>query len=205
MKPILIVDDHRLFAEGIKFLLESSTSFEVISIVERGTEVIPFLHRHEVEIVLLDLDLPDLSGFEVIKLIRNHFPTIKVLALSMLNDLQSIKRMIEAGAMGYCVKSAGREELFTAIHKISDGSHYIPTVYFKQLRAQKDRLNPNPLTHRETQVIQLIVEGIGTKYIADKLFLSARTIETHRKNIYRKLGIHTNVELAIYAQKHHLI
>lgn len=205
MKTILIVDDHRLFAEGIKFLLECITGFEVIGMLERGPEVIPFLRHHEVEIVLLDLNLPELSGFEVLKLIHANFPTIKVLALSMDNDLRSIKRVIESGAMGYCVKSEGREELFAAIQKISEGNHYLPAVYFKQLRAKKARLCTNPLTHRETQVIQLIVAGACTRNIAEQLFLSTRTVETHRKNIYRKLGIHTNVALTVYAQKNHLI
>ncbi|GAB3558334.1 response regulator [Spirosoma fluminis] len=204
MPNILIVDDHLLFAEGVKFLIEHAIRYEVAGIVHTGSAVAPFLASHSIDIVLLDIDLPDISGFDLVKLIRHQHPHTKVIALSMLHDLHAIQRMMEAGAAGYCIKSAGQEELFTAIENVCAGGNYLPAAYFKLLTAQK-RNGERLLTDRETEVIQFISRGSTTNQIASKLFLSTRTVETHRKNIYRKLGIHTNVELTLYAKSNHLI
>lgn len=205
MQKLLIVDDHRLFAEGIRFLIEQSTDYEVMRMLHKGNEVMPFLSKNDIDMVLLDIDLPDVSGFEITKMIRICCPRIKILALSMLNDLQSIKRMIDAGAAGYCNKSAGREELFRAIQKIVTGEVYLPLEYLKQVQLQKLQPVNSLLTKRETEIIGLISNGKTTNQIATQLFLSTNTIETHRKNIYRKLAISTNVELALYARSNRII
>lgn len=201
-RTILIVDDHQMFADGIRFLIERTTDYEVVMMLTNGRDVISFLEQHSsIDVLLLDIDLPDTSGFDLAKRIRQTYSTIKILALSMLNDAQSIGRMMEAGANGYCIKSAGSDELFAAIRAVNEGQLYLPPEYV-----------PSPantlvtgLSGRETEIIQLIAEGFSTKQIAEKLFLSARTIETHRKNIYRKLGVHTNVELVHYARQHKLL
>lgn len=202
---LLIVDDHRLFAEGIRFLLEYAAGYEVVGMLHNGRAVIPFLEQHPVDVVLLDIELPDLSGFELAQAIRGFYPATNVLALSMLGDSRSVCRMRDAGAAGYCIKSAGREELFAAIRAVGDGKPYWPPAcpepmppgnLFAEL--------PRP-TNREHEIIRLIVDGASTRLIASSLFLSARTVETHRKNIYRKLAVHTNVELTLYARKIGLI
>lgn len=200
MKKLLIVDDHRLFAEGVQFLIESAMDYKVVGVLQSGREVLPFLARNPVYILLLDIELPDISGFDLAKIVRHTHPDTKILALSMLSDTQSINRMMEAGATGYCLKSAGRDELFTAIQTVDEGGSYLPVGYFNPYRLKNDSSGYSCLTERETEVSQLIAHGISTKKIADRLFLSARTIETHRKNIYRKLGIHTNIELTIFAR-----
>jgi DNA-binding NarL/FixJ family response regulator len=205
MQKLLIVDDHRLFAEGIRFLIEQSTDYEVVRMLHKGNEVMPFLLKNDIDMVLLDIDLPDISGFEIAKMIRNRCSRTKILALSMVNDLQSIKRMIDAGAMGYCNKSAGREELFRAIQKIVVGEVYLPLDYLKQMQFQKMQPVNHILTKRETEIIGLISNGKTTNQIASQLFLSTNTIETHRKNIYRKLEISTNVELTLYAKSNRII
>lgn len=201
-QKLLIVDDHQMFADGIRFLIERTTDYEVVTILTYGRGVIPFLEQtSSIDVLLLDIDLPDMSGFDLAKRIRQTHPTIKILALSMLNDAQSIGQMMEAGANGYCIKSAGSDELFAAIRAVNEGQLYLPSDYV-----------PSPantlvtgLSGRETEIVQLIAEGFSTKQIAEKLFLSARTIETHRKNIYRKLGVHTNVEMVHYARQHKLL
>lgn len=205
MQKLLIVDDHRLFAEGIRFLIEQSTDYEVVRMLHKGNEVMPFLSKNDLDMVLLDIDLPDISGFEVATMIRSRYPRIKILVLSMVNDLQSTKRMIDAGAMGYCNKSAGREELFRAIQKIVMGEVYLPLSYIKQVQLQKIQPVNSILTKRETEIIGLISNGKTTNQIASQLFLSINTIETHRKNIYRKLEINTNVELTLYAKSNRII
>lgn len=205
MKKLLIVDDHRLFAEGIRFLIEQFTEYEVMRILHKGNEVMPFLSKNDIDMVLLDIDLPDVSGFEIAKMIRSRYSKTKILTLSMVNDLQSIKRMIDAGAAGYCNKSAGKEELFRAIQKIVMGEVYLPVEYLKQVQLQKLQPVNSLLTKRETEIIGLISNGKTTNQIATQLFLSTNTIETHRKNIYRKLEISTNVELALYARSNRII
>lgn len=194
-----------MFADGIRFLIEHTSDYEVIGVLHFGRDTLPFLSQNPVDILLLDIDLPDISGIELAKAIRQDYPDIKVLALSMLGDIQSIDRMMEAGSVGYCIKSAGRDELFTAIQTVAEGGSYLPVDYFSQRRAQKDSYERHYLTERETEVIQLIAGGNSTKQIADRLFLSVRTVETHRKNIYRKLGVHTNIELTQYARQQKLL
>lgn len=205
MKRLLIVDDHRMFAEGIQFLLERSGEYAIEAILGNGSEVIPFLARSPVHVLTLDIDLPGQSGFEVARSVRQWYPHTNVLGLSMLNDAQSISRMMGAGATGYCVKSAGYDELQTALRCVANGDTYLPVSYYEQLRVRQNCLDHNELSKREVEIIQLIAQGISTKQIADQLFLSARTVETHRKNIYRKAGIHTNIELVYFARQHQLL
>lgn len=198
------MDDHRLFAEGIQFLIEQAVGYDVVGIVHSGREVIPFMERHPVD-MLLDIELPDLSGFDLAKSIRTLYPTMKILALSMRDDKQSINRIRDTGATGYCCKSAGREELFAVIRAVSEGNQYWSPPYIDRLKQEKIDPEPHGLTNREQEVIRLIASGVSTRNIASALFLSTRTVETHRKNIYRKLGIHTNVELTLYVRKTRLI
>lgn len=206
MSPkLLIVDDHQMFAEGIRFLIEHTPDFEVVGIQNCGQAVMPFLIRTPVDILLLDIQLPDITGFVLVSTIRQAFPHIKILALSMLADWPTVSRILEVGATGYCPKSAGWDELYVAIQCIGAGNSYLPVEYMKQYHQRTILSEHNALTERETEIVQLIAEGINTKQIADRLFLSTRTVETHRKNIYRKACVHTNVELTLYARTHHLI
>lgn len=202
---LLIVDDHRLFAEGIRFLIEQAVGYDVVGVVHSGREVIPFLERHLVDMVLLDIELPDLSGFDLAKSVRALYPTLKILALSMRDDKQSFNRIRDAGATGYCCKSAGRDELFGAIRAVSEGNQYWSPPYIGLLKQETTDPEPHGLTNREQEIIRLIASGVSTRNIASALFLSTRTVETHRKNIYRKLGVHTNVELTLCARKMSLI
>ncbi|MBN8821883.1 MULTISPECIES: response regulator transcription factor [unclassified Spirosoma] len=205
MQKLLIVDSHCLFADGVRFLIEYSTDHTVVGVLHTGREVIPFLLQHDIDVLLLDIDLPDMSGLELTRTIRTFYPATNVLALTTLTNPQSVNLAIEAGAMGYCPKQAGRNELFAAIRAVGTGHLYLPPSLVQQLRKPAAEKITQDLTDRETEVIQLIVDGHTTKTIADKLFLSTRTVETHRKNIYRKLRIHTNIELARYAQVNKII
>ncbi len=204
-QTLLLVDDHRMFADGIRFLLERSGEYTIPAILGKANDVVPFLAHHSVQVLVLDIDLPDGSGVEVAQQVRQRYPQMKILGLSMLDDSHSIRRMINAGATGYCIKSAGFDELLTAIQRVSQGQTYLPLSYFGQTQNRQYGLENNNLTNREAEVIQLISEGISTKQIADRLCLSTRTVETHRKNIYRKTGVHTNVKLAHFARQHQLV
>ena len=205
MKNLLLVDDHQMFADGIRFLLERSGEYSISAILGRADEVVPYLAHHPVQVLVLDIDLPDGSGVEIARLVRRLYPQINILGLSMLDDSHSVRCMIDAGATGYCVKSVGYDELLTAVRLVALGETYLPLTYLQQTQARQYGLDKNGLTHREAEVIQLISEGISTKQIADRLFLSTRTVETHRKNIYRKTGVHTNIELTHFARQHQLV
>lgn len=198
MQKILIIDNHRLFAEGIRLLIEQATDYEVVAVLNKGQETLPFLASNQPDLVILEIDLPHISGLEITKSIRVLYPQIKVLAFSMGNDFQLLRRIIGAGATGFCNKNASREELFQAIHKTINGVNYLPPDYFRQLKRPK--IEFDNLSRRETEIMTLISDGNSSNEIAGRLFLSIRTVETHRKNIYRKLKIHTNVALALYAR-----
>lgn len=205
MKSLLIVDDHRMFADGIRFLLERSGEYAVAGVLHRGRELMPVLAATPVQGLILDIDLPDLSGFDLAQVARKAYPTLPILALSMLSDTHSVRRMMDAGATGYCIKSAGADELLAALRCVANHDTYLPPAYLHQLRAQRNGQENTGLTNREAEVIRLITSGQSTKQIADQLFLSTRTVETHRKNIYRKAAVHTNVELAHFARQHQLL
>ena len=202
MNRLLIVDDHRIFTDGIRFLIEHTTDLEVTGVLHSGKEVLPFLTHNQIDLILLDIDLPDLPGFEVAKMIKKSHPQLRILALSMLDDVGSMDRMFQNGASGYCIKSDGREEVFKAIEKIREGGTYWPKSFQGILNGQNGKMSENRLTERENEIIGLICNGLTSAAIAEKLFLSSRTVETHRKNIYRKLNVHTNVELTHYVKKH---
>lgn len=205
MNKILLVDDHKIFTDGIHFLLENTTDLKVVGILHKGNQVLPFLSHTLVNIILLDIDLPDVSGFEVALMVKQSYPSIKILALSMLDDFNSIERMMHTGAEGYCVKSAGRDEVFKAIQSLRNGENYMPPTHMQILYNKMSKISYHRLTNREIEIIKLICQGVSSSEVADKLFLSTRTVETHRRNIYRKIDIHNNAELIHYAKKHLII
>ncbi|CAG5015885.1 Oxygen regulatory protein NreC [Dyadobacter sp. CECT 9275] len=201
MHKILVVDDHRIFTDGISFLLGHTTDLRVTGALHHGREVMPFLSAHPVDVLLLDIDMPDVSGFEIAKSVKQQYPQIKILALSMIDDIISLEKMYRAGADGYCVKSSGREEVFRAIRTVLNGGRFWPPAFLRLLSGQTEKMSEYLLTPRETEIIKMICEGVTSAKMAQKLHLSIRTVETHRKNIYRKLDVHSNVELANYARK----
>ncbi|MCF0074891.1 response regulator transcription factor [Dyadobacter sp. CY261] len=204
MNKLLIVDDHRIFTDGIRFLIEHSTDLKVVGVLHSGSEVIPFLSGNPVDIMLLDIDLPDMQGFEVASMVKKYHPHVRILILSMLDDAESMGRMFEVGVKGYCIKSDGRDEIFKGIEKIRKGDSHWPKSYLELLSKQAGKTSDSRLTQREKEIIALICKGSTSGAIAEKLFVSVRTVETHRKNIYRKLNVHTSVELAHHAKKHRI-
>lgn len=205
MTSILLADDHKIFAEGIRFLLSYVTGYNVVGSVHTGKEALSFLDQQHADILLLDIDLPDMSGFDVMQILQGRQTGTRILALSMHDDIHTVDRMIQAGASGYCVKSAGSDELFNALTTVTGGNIYIPPQYLQQRIREKRNSDRNPLSTRETSIMRLICAGQTTNQIARQLCLSTRTIETHRKNIYRKLAVHSNVDLAYYAHTHRLV
>lgn len=205
-KPIriLLADDHQMFLESMSMLLKTIEGIELVATATNGKDAVRFLDLYEVDIVICDFQMPLMSGLEVILELRKRLnSSMKVLILTMLDDVLSIKAAIQAGADGYLLKTANKSELQTAILAIANGGTYFGSNVMLSL--SKSTTNEE-LTHekitlsdRELEILKLIVKEFSSTEIAEKLFISFNTVETHRKNIYKKLGVNSSLGLLKYA------
>ena len=188
---VLIVDDHNLVLEGLCSLLASHEEVKVVAAVDSGKKGLAYLKENPVNIVLLDINLPDIKGMEVCEIIDSKFPNAKVIALSTYNSRSIVNQMISNGAKGYLLKNVGTEELKKAVVTVAEGGCYYDAEIQKTMADTifNTMHQPPRLTKREKQIIKLIVEGKTTANIADELFISPLTVETHRRNIMKKLKI----------------
>ncbi len=207
-KPInlFIVDDHQLVIDGIHALLQDESGYNIVGSSHKATDVIDRLFSLDVDIVITDINMPDISGVELTKMLSSRYPDIKVIALSMFGDRHIIKEMIDAGISGYILKNTGKRELIEALDKVSKGYNFYSDDVTKVLvRSFKNEDDLSHLTNREIEIIRLIEQEMSNKQIAAALFISERTVETHRKNIFRKTGTQSIVGLLKYAYEHKLI
>lgn len=205
---IIIVDDHQLFRDGLAGLLSKHAHFELLASLPDGESLMQFLaDQEEPDIILLDLSMPGLGGFEVLKKLKKHYKEIKSIIISMHEDGNYIVKCAKAGAYGYLLKNADEEELINAIHKVYRGERYynddISSRMFQNLSLQYSI--PEKLTKREIEVLHHLSEGLTTKAIAEKMFISSRTVETHRANMLKKLDVKNTAELIKRATQLHLI
>ena len=202
---ILIADDHKIFREGLRTLLQSRGDIQVIGEADNGRTVVSLAIQLEPDIVIMDVAMPDLNGIEATRQITETRADAKVLALSMHSDSRFVTRMLQAGAQGYLLKDCAFEELALAIDTIaSEGVYLSPGVTSVVVRDYMQHLSANEsgapaLSPREREVLQLVAEGLTTKDIASKLHISVKTVETHRKQIMDKLEIRSVAELTKYA------
>lgn len=203
---VLLADDHKILREGLKSILESESNIEVIAEANDGRETVSLVRKLELDVVVMDVAMPDMNGVDATRKINQLVPNVHVLALSGHNDGVYVKGMLEAGAKGYLLKDAATDELITAINTVSRGRIYVSpsitdTLVGDYLKRVKGEIGPDTqtLSTREREVLQLVAEGRSTAYIAEALHLSARTIETHRKRIMDKLDMRTIAELTKYA------
>lgn len=198
---ILIADDHILFIKGLKMLLMVSDDVEVVSVAHNGQEVLDILEEKEVDIILMDINMPVLNGYQATLRIKQDFPKVKVIVLSMLADVMSVTKLLDAGADGYLFKNADEEELFEAFEAVMNGEIYITKEIRDKLTAtEKNILLPEEVTlsSREKEIARLIMEGYTNTEISEDLFISIRTAETHRKNILAKLNLKNTASLVKY-------
>ena len=193
---ILIVDDHQMFLDGIKNLLSTEAN--------TGKEALLILARMSVDLVITDINMPEMSGTELTRQIKKNFPQIKVLVLTMYNDREIIHEIVMTEAEGYILKNSNKKELLNAINRITDhGTYYsnevISIMTENYITKEKIRDKTHELSSREKEIISLICLELTTAEIADKLFLSPLTVETHRKNILRKTNSKTIVGLIKFA------
>jgi len=194
---IFIVDDHQIVVAGLKALLRGLENIEVAGAVSNAFEAIGFLKENKVDVVLLDINLPDISGIELCKKINKEFPSIKILGISTFSERSYISRMIENGALGYLIKSASAEEIAEAIQTVMQGKMYL-SVSTEHLIHPVNSIAANTLpaiTKREKEVLALIAEGLTNNQIAEKLFISPLTVDSHRKNLLTKLKVNNTAAL----------
>ncbi len=210
----MIADDHAMFVDGIASILENEPSINVIHRCLDGPCVLEFLKDNEVDIILLDVNLPSMNGIEVCKQVTEKYPGIKVIAISMFNEESFVTEILNNGAVGYILKNTGRDELIKAINTVQNGKSYfskdvtqtIMRGLMKQRTASREKKPFIPkISRREKEVLNLIVKEYTTQEIADELFISLKTVESHRSNLLSKLNARNTAGLVRIAMEHDLV
>ncbi len=193
MIKIIIADDHQMFIDGIKSLLVNEKGIKVIGEAVNGKQVLSLLEKEQADIVLLDVNMPEMDGIEATKLIKQKYATVKVLMLTMYNNQEFIFGLMNAGASGYILKNTGKTELLEAITAVNNGKTYYSKDVTETIlqnfskKTTEQKVEAAHLTEREKDVLKLIAQEYNTQEIATQLFISANTVETHRKNLLSKL------------------
>ena len=195
---VVLADDHTMFRQGLRKLLDGVAGLEVVAEAGDGEELLSVLDTAGPDMVILDMSMPKLSGVEALHLLKAKHPDVKILVLSMHKEY--LNRALAAGANGYLLKEDAPKELFSAIDNISEGLVFLSPRLTEEAMAER-HLRTNPLTAREEQVVGLIAKGKSSKEIAEELSVSVRTIESHRASILRKLTLKNTAELVRYAME----
>ncbi|MCA6078806.1 response regulator [Fulvivirga sedimenti] len=202
MKRIIIADDHQVVIDGLKSIFHNEDDIEVIDECHNGKELLAKLEEMEPDMVLLDINMPEMNGIEASRAIRQKFPAVKILILSMYDTPEFIRNVINAGASGYVLKNADKKTLLGAIRTVASGEEFFSSeVVHNVMHSFKGQVSHQAveITEREKDVLRLIAEGLTTNEIAEKLFISVHTVNTHRKNLLSKLDIKNTASLVRYA------
>jgi len=212
IKPfkILIADDHQLFIDGIKLIVRNAKNFNVVAEALNGTEAFKIIGEQDIDVLLTDINMPEMDGIELTRIVKDQYPNIKVLVLTMHNDLEIINEILQVEADGYILKNTGKKELIAALEKIVDnGTYYSNEVLVTLMQeGKRERIihdNTKSLTEREVEILKLIVQEYSSVQIGEHLFISKNTVDTHRKNILQKTGIRTIVGLIKFAISNDII
>ena len=205
---VFLVDDHELMREGLKIVLKTHQGIAVVGEAGSFDETVTKLKKAEVDVLVLDLSLPDKSGLEVLKYLRQEHPDIKILVLSMHPEERFALRVLRAGALGYINKQSAAHDLITAIERVMNGGRYLSAQMTDLLiteHSNEKTLPHQQLTDREFEILRMIAMGDPASIIADKLTLSVNTINTYRARILEKMNLKSNAEIIRYALEHSLI
>jgi DNA-binding NarL/FixJ family response regulator len=210
---VIITEDHIILRQGLRMLLSEDPGLEVVGEAGNGVELLELLAHTPADVVLMDINMPEMDGFEATERIIAKYPDTKVIALSMLNSLPYVQKIMNCGASGFLLKTTGKDELRSAIKLVAGGTNYICSELSISLlsnstapvAARNEKVEQTGLSKREIEVLVLIAEGFTNAEIADKLFTSKRTIETHRQNILEKTGAKNTANLIKYAIGHKII
>ncbi|MBL0105391.1 MAG: response regulator transcription factor [Bacteroidetes bacterium] len=212
---LLIADDHRLFIEGLRFVLKEEFGIEIAGFVLNGKEAIEQCKKEKFDVVLMDINMPVIDGIEATREIKRLNPEIKIIIISMLGDLPNVTKAINAGADAFVLKNADSDDLMKAFQSIAKNEIYVSesiTHFFTRdnnnsLKTKKEyiQFSENVITPREQSVLKLIVEGYTNQQIADTLFISVKTADTHRKNMLAKLNLPNTASLVKFAIENKLV
>lgn len=210
---VVLVDDHQMFRDGIKSVLNEEEGISVVGEVGSGNELMALLSKSQPDLVITDISMPGISGIEVSKMIKSSYPTVKVLILSMHTNEEFITKAIDIGADGYLPKDTSMKELLEAIRVISHGESYFnksisDTIIKSMINKSKSKQGAGKkasLTNREIEIVLLVVDGLTNKEIAEKLFISVRTVDSHKNNIMQKLNLKSSVDLVKYAIRNKMV
>lgn len=210
---LVLVDDHEIFREGLGILLSTIPGFKMAGTASNGKDLRRILKSERVDVILMDVKLPAEDGVELTEFVKKNYPEIHVLALSMHEDPAIILRMLSAGASGYIMKNASKNDLNDAVRSVLNGEeYYSPEAAFQVVNKISKRekstiagIELGGFSLREVQIIRLVCEGKTNAEISDMLSLSIRTVEKHRFNIMKKMSVKSSAEMAVYAMKHNLL
>jgi two-component system response regulator NreC len=210
---VLIADDHTIVREGIRMILTAQPDIEVVGEAANGQEAIDLTRKLRPDVVVMDISMPGVSGINATKAIKAEMPEVNVLALTMHEDETYVFQLLKAGASGYVLKRGAASDLVNAVRAASKGEAFLyPSVakavvqdYLQRVEAGEERERWDGLTQREREILKLIAEGYTNQEIAQKLYISVKTVQTHRAHILEKLGLHDRTELVRYAIRKGLI
>ncbi|MBX2978435.1 MAG: response regulator transcription factor [Flavobacteriales bacterium] len=207
---VLLADDHRIITDGLKGLLAHVPDIECVGTAENGAEAMQALEHLAVDVVLMDIDMPVLDGLAATERIKARWPAVKVVILSMHDEAAMVQRVMELGADGYLVKNCGRDELLLAIRDVHAGRKHFSSALLESLLSQRQEVAGQSgmlkdLSERELEVLAALAEGLTNKEIGDRLFISPRTVDTHRTNLMKKLDTHNVAGLVRIAIKAGLV
>lgn len=208
---VLIADDHAIVRAGLRAVLASEPSLHLVGEATGGYEAIEMVSDRQPNILVLDVSMPDLDGIAVTKKLKPSYPDLKILILTIHEDAALLREAIRSGAAGYILKHAAESELISAIQIVMRGDMYVDPSMLRSLFEEKPspaavgQESGEPLTPRETEVLKLIVQGYTNRQVGKELHISVRTVDGHRANLSRKLGLRSRVELVRYARDHGLL
>jgi DNA-binding NarL/FixJ family response regulator len=214
---LFVVDDHPIFIDGITGLLKDTPGFEIIGTAVNGKELLDKMASNMPDIILMDINMPEMDGIEATKEIKRIYPDVKVIMLTMFNDIRFIKELLEIGAKGYILKNIRREDLIKAIQTVSSGKPFLDSAVQEKVissmsAAEEEDIDDKEadamvqnITSRELEILQLIALGLTSQDISKKLYISKNTVETHRKNLLAKLNVKNTASLLKFAYKKGLV
>jgi DNA-binding NarL/FixJ family response regulator len=210
-KTILIIDDHSLFREGLKAIIGRNHRFEVVGQAGNGRDGLQKARELKPDLVLVDMSLPDQSGIQLTREIKNTLPKTRIMIITMHSKIDYIVKAFQSGATGYVIKESTAERLLQGIDTVLKGEYFMDSsvshkvveklMEFPEKEVKMTDASYDTLTRREQEIMVLLAQGLSNKQIAEKLFISPKTVENHRSNILRKLNIHSTIELVRYAAR----
>ena len=202
---LLLVDDHHIVLDGIKALLDEVEGFDCIATADNGQKALDMLNVFDVDVVLMDIDMPVMNGMEATKRIKKEYPKVRVISLTQHSERGMVQKLLDCGSDGYLLKNIAQDELTTAIRRVYNGENVFSSEVTMRLEGKAVEKNASgidvELTEREIEILSLISEGLSSKQVGEKLFISPRTVDTHRTNLMNKLDIHNIADLIRFALK----